>query len=225
MAFAWPLALVPRRCDPNLRNFVKHGAANSSGRRQSVFSDAGFWEVSYELPLNTPERVRAWRGTLARLRQGEEVDMPVWDKAAPRGAVSKDEDGDVTMASAADARAVQIVLRLAGAEIDGGTYFSIGPRFHMVSEVVSNGPTSVFDIPTNDNVFWDDMIPWTDADPGMRDVTVKIMPPLRFAVASGAGVRLSNCVMRGELADPNDGETQTDLGLYGSVSFTIREAI
>jgi hypothetical protein len=222
---SWPAVLAMSQCDPNIRNLTASGGRGRFGREQRVFADAGFWEVAIKIPIFKPEKARAYRGMMARLRQGEEIDVAICDRNKSRGAKTEATDGDVTFASAAALRATEVVLRVTGVEIDAGTYFCTGPYLHMVTEVVSNGATSVFPNPLHDGEIWDDNLPWSDSDPTARNVTVKIMPPMRFAAASGTGARFSNLYMRGELADVNDGDLSLDLGRFGTATLTIREAL
>lgn len=223
MAFAWDDVLQPRRCDVNVRALTRSGGRSATGREQRVQSDAGFVDVSYEIPITSPAVARACRATVTKLRAGEECLAKVFDVNQPRGALGVAVTGELTANIAA--RDTQIGITVTGAEIMAGTIIGIGAnRVHIITEVVSGGPASFFN-----NVLgagnWDDDIPWSDAATAARNYVVKVMPPIRNPFAAGTVVKFRDITMRGVLADINDGDLSLDVGRFGSVTFTIRESI
>lgn len=223
MAIAWPEALKIRRCDVHLRAMTKSGGKSQTGREQRVQSDAGYLVVVYEVPINKPERARAYRAMQSQLRSGEEVLARICDRNQARGAYGDDVTASLT--SNVLARATQIPVTVTGAEIEPGTYIGVGVnRLHIVTEVVSGGPATFYNHVLSDNL-WDDRLPWSDAAPDAKNYVLKIMPPMRADFGAGTAVKFKDITMRGVLADMSDGDLTLDLGRFGSATFTIRESI
>lgn len=223
MAIAWPEALKVTRCDPHLRAMTKGGGRTATGREQRVQADAGFWEVTYELPINKPERARAYEAMIALLRSGQEVLARIVRRSQPRGAYGEEVTASLT--STVAPRDTQIGITVTGAEIDAGTYIGIGVnRAHVITEVVSGGPADFFNHVSSDNK-WDDGIPWSDAGPNAKAYVVKVMPPIRADFGAGTVVKFKDITMRGVLADMSDGDLSLDLGRFGTVTLTIQESI
>lgn len=223
MAFDWPSVLVPRHCDPELRNFVKRGGRAATGREQRAFSDAGFWEVAMQIPIHTKEKTLAYRAMMARLRQGEEVNIRLPDRTMAEG--GNVPSSSAVLSGAHDLRATQLSITATGIEIVEGTLFSLVHRLHQVTEVVSGGAATFHNPVTTQNTPWDDDQPWNDGDPNTVNYVVKIMPPLRRNYADGQGVRFTGLSLTSVLADINDGDLSLDLGRFGTASLTFRESI
>lgn len=224
MAVTWPTALVPRRCDPELRNFVRSGGRSMTGREQRVYSDAGFWEVTLTgIRINTPEKVRMWRALIARLRQGESIALKVFDRSAAQGA--RHERAVAFVAAAAPPRSTSISLAVGGMEVDAGSYFTIADRFYQVTQVASGGESDDFFSFLDDGEPWQDNLAWSDAAPQARSVVLNFLPPLRLAAVPGDAVEFSDLTMLGELASVSDGDLSLDLLRLGTASLTIRETL
>lgn len=223
MAIAWPDALKITKCDPRLRSLTRSGGRSVSGRQQRVQADAGFWEVTYELPINKPDRARSYEAMIALLRSGQEILARIVRRNQPRGAYGEEVTASLT--SEIVPRATQIGITVTGAEIDAGTYIGIGVnRAHVITEVVSGGPADFFNHVSSDNK-WDDDIPWSDAGPNAKAYVVNIMPPVRATFGAGTVVKFKDITMRGVLADMSDGDLSLDLGRFGAVTLTIQESI
>lgn len=223
MALAWDDVLQPRRCDVNVRALTRSGGRSATGREQRVQGDAGYIDVTYEIPITSPAVARACRTVVTRLKTGEEMLAKVFDINQPRGALGVAVTGSLTTDIAA--RATQIGITVTGTEITAGTLIGIGVnRVHIITEVVSGGPASFFN-----NVLgfgkWNDDIPWSDTATAARAYVVKVMPPIRNPLGAGTAVKFRDITMRGVLADINDGDLSLDVGRFGSVTFTIRESI
>lgn len=223
MVISWNDVIKVRSCTPRLRAMTKSGGQSQNGREQRVQSDAGYWEIVYEVIVNDPIAARAVRAMITLLRSGQEVLAKIFDRNQPMGAYGADVTASLT--SAVAPRDVQIGITVTGAEVEPGAYFGIGVnRLHMVTEVVSGGPAEFYNHVLSDNV-WDDALPWSDADPTAKNYTVKIMPPIRADFGSGTAVKFTGITMRGVLSDMSDGDMALDHGRFGSATFTIRESI
>lgn len=223
MAIAWPDALKITKCDPHLRSMSRSGGRSVSGRQQRVYADAGFWEVTYELPINRPERARAYEAMKALLETGQEILARIVRRNQPRGAYGEEVTASLT--STVAPRDTQISITVTGAEIDAGTYIGIGVnRAHVITEVVSGGPAEFFNHVASDNK-WDDGIPWSDAGPDAKTYVINVLPPIRAGFGAGTVVKFKDITMRGVLADMSDGDLSLDLGRFGTVTLTIQETI
>jgi hypothetical protein len=223
MAFTWPSVLIPRRCDPHLRNMVKTGGRTSTGREQRVFFDAGYWIVPMsDFPFHDESSVRAWRSLLSRLRQGQSVNAKIFDAAAAEG--GDNPSASATLSGSHAVRATSVTMSTRGIKVTAGVLFSIGNRLHQVDEVVSGGSGSIYN-PVVTNGLWNDDELWNDGTPGSVTYSLKISPPLRSAYASGTAVRFSNLTLECVVDELTDGELNLDLGLYGNPSLTLRESI
>ena len=224
MTITWNQVLQPRRCNANLRNFAKSGGRTLSGREPRSVSDAGYWLVAMgEIAVTSIEEARAYRALIARLRQGEEVLVPVFDVYTPRGAASS--AAAITVAANTPLRATQVPLTATEVDIQAGHHFTIGDRLHLVTEVVSGPVAPPFLNPVaTDTAFMDDE-PWTDVVAGSSAYVAKILPPLRAAVAGGQAVSFQNLMVRCVLQDLADGDLDLDLGRFGTPSITFIESI
>lgn len=223
MAITWPTVLVPRRCDPTLRNFTAGGARAKTGRQQRVFSDAGFWVVPYvDFPIYTPAHTRAWNAMIARLRQGEQIIAKIFDHSTPDGGLNTDASAELSGSHAA--RATQATIKATGIVVALGSYFSIGNRLHIVTEVVSGSGALVHN-PISDSGPWDDSLPWEDGEPPEVTYVVKFLPPFRSAYGDETAVRFDNLTLTAELESLTDGDLALDVGRWGTASMTLREAI
>lgn len=224
MTITWNPILRARACEPVLRNLAATGGRSPTGREQRVFGDAGFWVVPMRnIVVNTREKAAAYRAMAARLRQGEDILVPVCDLYTARGARSP--AAAITVASSAALRATQIGLTCTEVDIQPGHYFTIGDRLHLVTEIVSGPSAAPFINPVaTDTPFRDDE-PWADAVAASAAYTVKIIPPLRAAVAAGQAASFSNLYLRCVLQDLNDGDLDLDLGRFGSPSLPFIESI
>lgn len=221
MAFSWNDALRPRRCDVHLRALTRRGGRSATGREQRVQSDAGYIDITYEIPILAPYIARAYRALMSRLRTGEEVLAKIFDVNQPRGA----DNSLVTGLLTADIspRDTQIQITVTGSGVTAGAYIGIGVnRLHVITEVVSGGPSTFFNQLASE---WDDRTPWSDSAPAATTYVVKVMPPIRAGFGAGTVVNFKDITMRGVLADVNDGDLSLDVGRFGTASFTIRESI
>lgn len=224
MAITWPAILMPSGGhDPELRNGVKGGPPTRSGRRQRVFSDAGFWEYTPEIPIKSAEQARAWRALRARLRQGEEVNVRVYDRNGPPGFYGS--TAAVTVTGLHAARSTSLTLNVVGIELQDGTYFSIGDRLYEIVDVTTGGgaPSNPFSTP---GARWDDArVGYAGTVGASEATTVQIVPPLRAAAANATALSFSDLMFKAVLADPGGGDTPLDRGRYGVASATFREFI
>lgn len=223
MAITWPDVLVPQRATAHVRSTAASGGRTGTGQRQLVFSDAGFWEVTLSgIVVRTRAQVNAYRALLARLRQGENVAVPTFDRWWPLGADS--DTSAVTINSAVTARQTQISLASSGVAIEAGSKFSIINRLHEITEIVSGPTNPPFQNPiANDAPFRDEQ-PWVDDVDNTKNYTVRISPPLRFDYTSGQSVNFFstrvNCVLENLL----DGDLELEAGRVGYPSLTFIES-
>lgn len=223
MTVIWNDQLRCRRSDAHLRNFARSGGRAMSGRERRVFSDAGFWIVAKAgIVVNTRERVAAYRAMMARLRQGEDILVPLCDLYRPVGALLP-TSGALLSAPAA-LRAIRLNLLVSGVDLLAGQYLSIGDRLHLVTAIVArpSTPPLVNPVPI-DAPFRDE--PWVDAAAASAAYTVDILPPLRAAAAAGAPVSFRDLKLRCVLRDLDDGDLELDLGRTGQPSLTFIESL
>jgi hypothetical protein len=227
MVMSWPQVLIPRRCDPELRNFVKSGGRTTTGRRQNVFSDAGYWEINAtEFPIHTAERATAWRAMMARLRSGEEIDVLVYNVYTP-------DDGSVALFDAAAtldaaARATLITFSVDYGDIAEGHMFTLAGRYlHTITKVVSR-ITSV-SIPqwfTTGDAWSDATGTWSDDNSaGGEVIAVNILPPLRAPILAGDHMEFQFLSLRCVLDEMRSGDLSLDKGQFGFPSIILRESI
>lgn len=223
MTITWSELLRARSSDAHLRNFARSGGRSLSGREQRAFSDAGFWTiVKSGLVINTRERAAAYRAMIARLRQGEDILVPLCDLYTPLG--SRLATASSVLAADAALRATGVSLIVSGLDLAAGHYFSIGDRLHLVTEIVS-GPSEppLINQLVSDSA-WSDALPWADAVAGGSAYTVRILPPLRAAAPAGTAASFSDLKLRCELQDLAAGDLDLDLGRFGTPSLTFIES-
>ncbi len=219
MAIAFDDDLKPQACNAELRNFHKSGGRSATGREQRVFGDAGFWEISYRsMPMRARrDRVLAYRATIARLRQGEEIIAKVFDLFRCIG------QGPASVVANASQRATTIMINGVDAELQPGHHFSIGYRLYRVTEIADQTETPIGVVTgTYTGDTWDDSDVWVD-DPIITS-TIKFLPPLRAAAVAGATVDFENLKCLCVLKDMSDGDLDLELGRFGSPSFTLIES-
>lgn len=225
MAIAHSSLLIPRDVSLNLRDSVAVGGADSMGGYQRIQGDAGVWELKLmDIPLPTPEHVRVYRATLARLRNGEEIDIKIFDLNGPFGFYSDDAEGETV--GTYEGGATAMTLNISGFETNVGTIFGIGARIYMVTSVVS-GESEFFN-PISGAGPWDDDIPWSDAAFGPDEVVVNFLPPLRATstLPTATPLQLGMALrFRGILAEMDDGDVDLQFGRWGHASLTILENI
>ena len=198
------------------------GAPSLTGLSQVGQVDAGFWTARYSaLPLPTPAIVRAYRALVARLEGGGNlVRVPVFDRAQTPWATPGVEsttrtdftDGtDYTDGTAFHERTIRITLKADVARgvtqieatidnagtIEGGEYFTLGERLHIIREVVSTSGS--------DQTWW-------------------IWPKLRQAYVAGTflGFDTPTCLMR--QAAETDGDLMLEFGSRGFPDMAFVEA-
>lgn len=224
MTIEWNPTLRARASEPVLRNLSVSGGRSPTGREQRVVGDAGFWIVPMRsIVVNTREKAAAYRAMVARLRQGEDILLPICDLYAPRGARSS--AAAISLTSNAALRATQVDLTCVEVDIRAGHYFTIADRLYLITKVIS-GPASppFLNAVATDTPLRDDE-PWTDATAGSASYVVNITPPLRSAAAAGQSVSFHNLALRCVLQDLNDGDLDLDLGRFGTPSLTFIESV
>lgn len=225
MTVSWPAVLEARSWNANLRNMMASGGRSSTGRDQRVFSDAGFWEISISgIRIRNREEATAFRAMVARLRAGEDILVPLPDMYAPLG--SRTNGAAAYLDADAPLRATEIRLTATGAEITAGSYFSMGDRLYLVTDVVSGPATPLLLNQIATDSKWSDSLPWSDAVAGTIGYqSVRALPPLRSAYAAGTDVRLRDLLVRCVLKDPSDGDLDLDLGRFGTPSLNFIETL
>lgn len=224
MTITWNPILRARAGEPVLRNLAASGGRSPTGREQRVLGDAGFWVIPMRgIVVNTRERAAAFRAMVARLRQGEDIILPICDLYTPRGARSS--GAWITVAANAALRATQIGLTCTEVDIRPGHHFSVGDRLHLVTQVVSGPISPPFVNPVSTDTPLMDDEAWTDSVSGSSDYVVKIAPPLRSAVTAGQTVSFRDLKVRCVLQDLGDGDLDLDLGRFAQPSLTFVESI
>ncbi len=220
--YDWPASLAPRAGGFFRRGMTVAGAPSLTGLTQVGQADAGFWTARYDsVPLASPAIVRAYRALAARLEGGGNlVRVPVFDRVQTPWATPGVEsttptdytDGtDFTDGTAFYERTIRITLQAAvsrgvtqivatidnAGTIEGGEYFTLGERLHIIREVLSTSGS--------DQTWW-------------------IWPKLRQNYAAGLflGFDAPACLMR--QASEADGDLMLEFGSRGFPGMAFVEA-
>jgi hypothetical protein len=216
----WPYDVLPPAhpaFDINPRS--TRGSANGLGASQNVVSSVGLWTATYTgVPLNTAQRIKCWRA-LEGILQGRSLPLlvPLRDKPdrmplpaaangrrsvfLPHSSSASFSDGSLyqqdtivaELAASAALAATTVSIRMITDVLpEPGQHFSIGVRLYRIARLVS----SVDDT-----------------------VTVRIVPPLREAVASGERADFSNPVCKMRLAT----DTELSAGTLSANRFAVRD--
>ena len=224
MTITWPSALVPQGVDPELRNFRKGGPRSGTGRRQDVYSDAGFWTIDMTLWVRNRRTAFAYRSLIARLRQGEEVDVPIFDKYLVLGATNN--SATASLASDAALRATELDLTVSGMDIQAGAHFTLQTRLYRITEVLDGPADPPIENPIATGSPWpEEGYPWTTDVSVSADYTVKVLPPLRSQAIAGAVTHFKDQTCRCTLHEPNSGDLDLDNGRFGEPSLRFIESI
>lgn len=188
-----------------------------------MFSDAGFWTiVKSGVVVRNKEQALAYRAMIARLRQGEDVIVPLCDLYKPVRA--KGDVASAMLASTAPLRATTVTISVTDLDIAEGNHFSIDDRLHLITRVVS-GPIAP---PMVNPIAWDLPFldePWVDDVDKSANYTVDILPPVRATHGIGKEVSFSDLKVRCVIQDIDDGDLELDLGRFGQPSLTLIESI
>ncbi len=220
--YDWPSTLPPRSGGFFRRGMTIAGQPSITGLAQVGQVDAGFWTARYSaLPLASPAVVRAYRALAARLEGGGNLcRVPVFDRAqqpwATPGVESTTKtdytdgtqftDGTgfheptirITLQAAVARGVTQIVATIDNAgTIEGGEYFTLGERLHIIREVLS--------VSGADETWW-------------------IWPKLRQAYPAGTFLNFDTptCLMRQEAE--TDGDLMLEFGSRGFPNMAFVEA-
>ncbi len=231
MTVLWPSILKALSVDFALQPMSVRGPAATSGLRQTVGSDAGFWRGTLgNVKVRTADEVREWRWLIASAQGGlNDIVVGLFDcRQAPRpvygtgvelggiphsdGALFSDGGGysqslvRTWLHDDPAARATNIVVdvEIAG-PIRRGMYFSINNRLY----IVTSNPV----ILVAGGVF----------GAGQR-VSFDFLPPLRAAASYGSVVEFGKPKATMRLADPDTGRLELALGKTGSPSVDMVEA-
>lgn len=218
MAITWPSDLAPSSGSPELRSATRSGGRSVSGVEQRVTTGASYWEISYSFDLFDRAKVNAWRAFVARLRDGEEVDVKLFDMY--RAGVGASATGALTADAAL--RATQVSVAASGLAIGAGQHFSIASRLYVVTEVVSVAVSGLISMILGDAV-WSDSGTWSDT--GTETKVLKFRPPLRAAASAGATVNFDALVCRCVLKSPDDGDLSLEMLRFGRPSLTFIESV
>lgn len=220
----WPAVLRARIWDPHLRNLSASGGTSPTGRTQQVFGDAGLWEIRVsDIVVNDRSRVAAYRALIARLRAGEDILLPVRDCFQPVG--NRVTSASARFAAGAPLRETRIALSVAGLDVQPGYHLTIGDRLHLVTEVVSGPAKPPFLNQLVTRSPWSSAVPWASAVVRAADYSLKILPPLRAAQASGNLASFRDLRLRCVLKGAADGDLDLDLGRFGRPSLTFIESL
>lgn len=226
MVIAWDDRIVPRLIGgPELRGLTKSGGRSNTGDEQRSFFGPGRWEIRYEVPIHTREKVLAWRPMVDRLRAGESILLKIFD--VHRARIADPGNASFTVAAVVGAGATSLQVEGQGIAIEPGVHFSIGSRLYRINRISVADTTDDFEgslaqILLSDDLRWSDTALWPD-DAGAPRQQLHFLPPLRSAAAAGAALDFANLVCLCVPADPNDGDLSLDLGRFATPSITFRE--
>lgn len=212
MTDVWPIDLLPCRdfsINPSFRN-TRGQAAIAYGEAQIVASDAGVWKATLgSIRVSNSEQRKRFRALQVKLEGGLTpiliplcgADQPVSGNAFALWEPWPEDDelffGDgatiVTLASDAARRATQVSVTITTARVlEEGQHFSAGERLYRIKEIASQTDTAAI---------------------------LKIWPPLREALTTGAALEFENPVCRMRLA--SDQEMDLDLAMRRSAQPTV----
>lgn len=223
MTFPFPSVLKARSVMTELRGFSRSGGRSLSGIEQRVFSDAGRWEIRFDgVPIRRHEQVRAWHLSISRLRAGENVIVTV--PTLSNGSLAA--QAVAVVGANAAARATQVTLHVRDMRALAGQDFSIGNRLYRIVDIVSQTPPDSIAkrIGTDDQ--WSDAATWIDDDAGagtFEVAVVRILPPLRSAIAEGDPARFRDLTCTCVLSEMSEGDLALDLLRFGTPSITFIE--
>lgn len=215
--------LRPRGTHPHLRNSALGGGTTLTGRTPRTFLDAGFWEIAVDqIKINDRPTAAAYRAMVARLRQGEDIVVPINDPFRPLG--WRAANAAAVLAVAAPLRATTLNLTVAGMDVQPGHYLAIGDRLHLITGLIEPVPPP----PLNNQVAldtpWSDAAPFADTVGASASYLVSIAPPLRQAVNALTAVDFKAPRLLCTVKDPSDGDLELDLK-RGFPSLTFIETI
>lgn len=223
MTIAWPSILVPQRASPELRNLTRSGGRVSGGREQRVLGDAGFWAVTVSgIYIRNRAAAMAYRAMIARLREGEDILVPLFDVFVPLGAEAS--NSAAALVSAATLRATTVTIRSTGIEIVEGSFFSADNRLHVVTEVTSAPPSPPFQNRLVNDEPWNDDQPWTDSYTASGFYTVKITPPLRTNYPAGQPLLFAGVQLRCVIDRTTDGDLDIEPAGIGFADLNFVES-
>lgn len=224
MTVSWDSVLLPQRCSPEIMGMIASGGRSGTGREQRSLSDAGFWQITISgINVRNGQQAAAYRAMAARLRLGEDIILPIFDKYKPVGSWSS--ASSAALATNAALRSTQVVLSVSGIDLRPGHYFSLGDRLHLITELVAvTGTAPLENMIANDSP-WSDHQPWSDAVSATANYTVKIAPPLRADYSAGDVAQFRYPIVRCVIKDPSDGNLDLELARFGSPSLTFIESI
>ncbi|WP_226578259.1 hypothetical protein [Acuticoccus sediminis] len=199
MTITWPAALVPQRCVPALRNFALSGGRTLTGRQQRTFFDAGFWTVRYDgIVVKDRETANTYQATLARLRQGEDVNLPIPNLYPPDGVTTP--GNGLTLRQAHTQRTTQLDMMSVEVTVTTGTYLCIDQWIYQVTDVTL-----------------------APAPGGTGRYIVGILPPLRLAYPEAKTVKPRILTLRCVLDDLKAGDLDYDRSGVAFPSLTFIE--
>jgi len=223
MTIAWPSVLKARMYNPHLRNFAKGGGPTLTGRQQRSFQDAGFWEIVVDqIAVRNREQAAAYRAMIAKLRQGEEILLPVCDRYKAIGA--REEDSQGVFKNQAIGRATQFDLTITGVDPQPGHYLTIGDRLYLATDIIAGPDVPPLLNPVVNDAEWHDDEPWTDDTPPHADYSLRVLPPARQLYAVDTVVKFRDLQVRCVLKDLADGDLELDIG-RGFPTLTFVESI
>lgn len=221
----WPAKLVPQRASFNLRNSWKSGGRNVFGREQRVRSDAGFWAITLSgILIHDRATEYAFRALVARLRDGEDVFVPMFGFRALLNSADTD-DSACELTDAADLRATTINITSSGVQLLAGGMIGIFGRLHQITEITTAPSAPPFENMIANDSPWRDGVPFVDAVSASANYVVKILPPLRSDYSAGQTVKTSGLTVRCVLESGGDGDLEMQPGGIAYPTLTFVEHI
>lgn len=221
MAEVWPSILVPQSVMFRIRAMNAKGPASSTGRRQAVATDAGYWVASInDIIVRNRDHILEYRGLIAAL-DGSANDLiigpfdcglaPFMSGASQIGGIPFSDDsffsdgagfsqsailvnlaGDMQMGATSATLAIE-----AAGTIRRGMYFSISNRLYIITSV-----------------------------PEMSGSTVSFsfMPPLRQDAFNGGSVEFARPKATMRLMDSESGEMTINVRRFARPSLQLEES-
>lgn len=223
MTAPYPAVLgTPIKFNPELRSLSISGGITLSGAERRVIHGAPRWEFSVQLALRTSAQILAYRAWITRLRQGENVMLPVYDKQR----ASNFGTPNGTSVGAAVKGAVVINAEILGTvSVSLGHRFSIGNNLYQILDNTPGGAGAPLGtiLAITGGETWDDTDIWVDNLD--FDLGLVISPPLRAAVSAGSTLNFNDLKCRCILKNVDEGDFDPQAMKTGVVSLTFVEEI
>ncbi|QIB32630.1 hypothetical protein [Ancylobacter pratisalsi] len=225
MTVEWPEILKPTRItDPYLAGSYTSGGRTSSGLEQRVYSDAGYWRLSYSIPIRNRAQVLAWRAMAGRLAAGEDMLVRVYDMHRTDGALGDVQEARVAADAAIGSTTIQI--EASNLDIEIGAHLTIGARLYRVMIIAAKTPSLSTPDRLSSDLPWDDSAVWLEEPLDAPTLwTLVVLPPVRDDLTTGMVADFRYLALLTVPEDPSSLQLDLDVGKFADPTLALVEAI